>query len=136
MDNTLEKQAADAGALAITELLSIAANLKAMHVKTGSYAQHMALDTAFEDLNSALDAFNECVQGYYIYKTGSKLPLENAEIKFNLPGDGGVMQAVKKMHDKFKVVSDILVKGVSPLVSMQDDVYNCFYQLFYRLELK
>lgn len=130
-----QKQAA-AGALAITELLAIAANMKAIHVKTGRYSQHMALDQAFDDLNATLDTFNECVQGYFIYKTGEKLPLENAEVKFRLPGDDGVLAATKKMYDKFKELSDALVKGVSPLVSVQDDVLNCFYQLFYRLELK
>ena len=131
----LEKEAAGK-ALAIAEILSIAANIKAIHVKTGKYSQHMALDQAFDDLNGAMDTFNECVQGYYLYKDGSKLPLEGAEIKFKLPSDDGVMDAVKAMCDKFKSVSDPLVKGISPLVSVQDDVLNCFYQLFYRLALK
>lgn len=62
--------------------------------------------------------------------------MEGAEIKFKLPSDDGVMDAVKAMCDKFKSVSDPLVNGVSPLVSVQDDVLNCFYQLFYRLALK
>lgn len=134
-DEFIQKQAA-AAALAITELLAMSANLKAMHVKTGRYSQHMALDQAFDDLNDTMDTFIECVQGYFIYKTGSKLPLENAEVKFRLPGDEGVLAAVKKICDNFKNLSDALVKGVSPLVSAQDDVLNCFYQLFYRLELK
>lgn len=134
-DEFIQKQAA-AAALAITELLAMSANLKAMHVKTGRYSQHMALDQAFDDLNDTMDTFIECVQGYFVYKTGSKLPLENAEVKFRLPGDEGVLSAVKKICDNFKNLSDVLVKGVSPLVSVQDDVLNCFYQLFYRLELK
>lgn len=37
------KSAADK-TLAIAEILSIAANIKAIHVKTGKYSQHMALD--------------------------------------------------------------------------------------------
>lgn len=96
----------------------------------------MALDQAFDELNDRLDTFNECVQGYFLYKTGHKLPLENAEIKFNLPGDDNVAAAIKTMCNKFKTISDQLVKGVSPLVSVQDDVLNSFYQLFYRLALK
>lgn len=56
----MDKSAADK-TLAIAEILSIAANIKAIHVKTGKYSQHMALDQAFDDLNSAMDTFNECV---------------------------------------------------------------------------
>ena len=39
----LRKQAAEKE-LDITNLLSIAANIKAIHVKTKRYSQHMALD--------------------------------------------------------------------------------------------
>lgn len=132
----MEKEAADAKSLAITELLSIAANMKAMHVKTGRYSQHMALDQAFDDLNDALDTFNECLQGYHLFKDGEKLPLKNDEVTFKLPGDEGVAPAVKALCTRFKTVSDALVGDVSPLVSVQDDVLNCFYQLLYRLSLK
>lgn len=122
--------------LAITELLSISANLKAMHVKTGRYSQHMALDQAFDDLNESLDTFNECVQGYHVFKSGEKLPLKDVSVSFKLPGDDGVLAAVKELCNKFKGISAGLVEGQSPLVSVQDDVLNCFYQLFYRLSLK
>lgn len=134
-DGQMDKEAA-ARELAITELLSISANIKAMHVKTGKYSQHMALDQAFDDLNAAVDTFNECVQGYYLYSTGNRLKLGNAEVTFKLPGDDGVFDAVKSLCKRFKEASDPLVSGKSPLVSVQDDVLNCFYQLFYRLDLK
>lgn len=137
-DNTseMEKEAADK-VLAITDILSVSANIKAMHVKTGRYSQHMALDQAFDDLNSALDGFCECVQGHYIYTNGgSGLKLDNSEVTFKLPSDDGVPKACRELFDKFKLASDYLVKGVSPLVSVQDDVLNCFYRLFYRLNLK
>lgn len=134
-ESQMDKEAA-ARELAITELLSISANIKAMHVNTGKYSQHMALDQAFDDLNATVDTFNECVQGYYLYSTGSRLKLANAEVTFKLPGDGGVFDAVKSLCKRFKDASDPLVSGKSPLVSVQDDVLNCFYQLLYRLDLK
>lgn len=131
----MEKSAA-AIKLAVTEILSISANIKAMHVNTGRYSQHMALDQAFSDLNGTVDTFNECVQGYYIMKTGSRLSLENSEVKFKLPGDDGVLDAVKGLCKRFEDAADSLVEGVAPLESVRDDVLNCFYQLVYRLDLK
>lgn len=129
-----EKQAAKK--LDITKILSISANIKALHVKTKRYSQHMALDAAFDDLNDAVDSFNECVQGYYLMKDGSRLPLENATISFKLPDDDKVTEAVKALCKEFKEASSPLTDGQSPLVSAQDDVLNCFYQLIYRLDLK
>ena len=134
---TMDKEASSQGkTLKITEILSIASNIKAIHVKTRRYSQHMALDEAFDDLNDALDKFNECVQGYYRRKSGRQLNLTNAEISYKLPPDDGVYDAIKVLEDRFKSVSDSLVKDVSPLISLQDDVLNCFYQLYYRLDLK
>ena len=129
----LEKEAAG---LNISGLLSIAANLKAIHVQTRRYAQHMALDEAFEDLNEAMDKFNECVQGYYLRKKGSRLKLENPEIKFTLPADDKVFEAVKSLESEFSKSADKVTDGASPLISLKDDVLNCFYQLYYRLDLR
>lgn len=131
----MDKSAAEKR-LAITELLALSANIKAMHVKTGRYSQHMALDQAFGDLNGAIDAFNECVQGYYLLKEGSRLRLDNAEVTFKLPGDDGVADAVKSLCRRFEKLSSAVTDNASPLVSAQDDVLNCFYQLLYRLDLK
>jgi hypothetical protein len=128
-----EKSAADS--LNISGLLSIAANLKAIHVKTKRYSQHMALDEAFDDLNDSMDKFNECVQGYYIRKKGSRLKLSNPEIKFTLPSDDKVFEAVKQLEDDFKAAAKKVTDDASPLLSLQDDVLNCFYQLYYRLDL-
>jgi hypothetical protein len=135
-DGGVEKQAADSKKVQLTKILSIASNIKAIHVKTRSYAKHMALDEAFDDLNESLDSFLECVQGYYKRKLGHQLSLANQEVSFVLPGDDGVFEAIKDLEDQFKKASDGLVGNVSPLVSLQDDVLNCFYQLYYRLDLK
>lgn len=132
----IEKQAAESKSVQITKLLSIASNIKAIHVKTKSYAKHMALDSTFESLNEALDTFIECVQGYYKRKNGRQLSLTNKEISFKLPTDDGVYEAIKDLEDQFRDASDELVKGVSPLISLQDDILNCFFQLYYRLDLK
>ena len=108
---SMEKQAAKE--LDITKLLSISANIKAIHVKTKSYAKHMALDEAFEDLNEELDTFNECVQGYYRKKNGKKLNLKNAEISFKLPADDKVFEAVRShfcwidTEEEWRSISDI-----------------------------
>ena len=131
-----EKQAANSKKIQLTKILSIASNIKAIHVKTRSYAKHMALDEAFDDLNESLDSFLECVQGYYRRKLGHQLSLANQEVSFKLPGDDGVFEAIKELEDQFKKASDGLVGDISPLVSLQDDVLNCFYQLYYRLDLK
>ena len=131
-----EKQAADTKKVQLTKILSISSNIKAIHVKTRSYAKHMALDEAFDDLNESLDSFLECVQGYYRRKLGHQLSLANQEVSFVLPGDDGVFEAIKELEDQFKKASDGLVGDVSPLVSLQDDVLNCFYQSYYRLDLK
>lgn len=135
-EEDLEKQAAESRTVQITKILSIASNIKAIHVKTRSYAKHMALDATFEALNGALDSFLECVQGYYRRKSGRQLSLANQEVSFKMPSDDGVYDAIKDLEDQFKSASDGLVKDVSPLVSLQDDVLNCFYQLYYRLDLK
>lgn len=119
-----------------TEILSISLSIKAMHVKTRSYAQHMALDETFSALNSALDKFLECVQGYYRRKDNHQPDLVSGKVEVEVATDGGVYQAVKRLEDRFKEASDPLVKGVSPLISLQDDVLNNFYQLYYRLDLK
>ena len=58
----MAKVAADSKKVQLTKILSIASNIKAIHVKTRSYAKHMALDEAFDDLNESLDSFLECVQ--------------------------------------------------------------------------
>lgn len=136
VDGGVEKQAADSKKVQLTKILSIASNIKAIHVKTRSYAKHMALDEAFDDLNESLDSFLECVQGYYKRKLGHQLSLANQEVSFILPGDDGVFEAIKDLEDQFKKASDGLVGDSSPLVSLQDDVLNCFYQLYYRLDLK
>lgn len=135
-EETQEKQAADTKKVQLTKILSIAANIKAIHVKTRSYAKHMALDEAFDDLNDSLDSFLECVQGYYRRKLGHQLSLANQEVSFKLPGDDGVFDAVKELEDQFNEASNGLVGDISPLVSLQDDVLKCFYQLYYRLDLK
>lgn len=132
----ITKSAADSKKVQLTKILSIASNIKAIHVKTRSYAKHMALDEAFDDLNESLDSFLECVQGYYRRKLGHQLSLANQEVSFKLPGDDGVFEAIKELEDQFKKASDGLVGDVSPLGSLQDDVLNCFYQLYYRLDLK
>lgn len=119
-----------------TEILSISLSIKAMHVKTRSYAQHMALDETFSALNDALDKFLECVQGYYRRKDNHQPDLVSGNVAVEVASEGGVFQAVKRLEDRFKEASDPLVKGVSPLVSLQDDVLNNFYQLYYRLDLK
>ena len=131
----MQKEAADKK-LQIAKILSIAANVKAIHVKTRRYSQHMALDEAFDDFNDAMDQFNECIQGYYRRKTGKQLDLSNQEIKFVLPEDDKVFDAIKKLEDDFREASNPLVAGISPLVSLQDDVLNAFFQLYYRLDLK
>ena len=46
-----------------------------------------------------------------------------------------MFDAIKELEDQFKKASDGLVGDVSPLGSLQDDVLNCFYQLYYRLDL-
>ena len=134
-EQVMQKEAADKK-LQIAKILSIAANVKAIHVKTRRYSQHMALDEAFDDFNDAMDQFNECVQGYYRRKTGKQLDLSNQEIKFVLPEDDKVVEAIKKLEDDFREASNPLVAGISPLVSLQDDVLNSFFQLYYRLDLK
>ena len=134
-EQVMQKEAADKK-LQIAKILSIAANVKAIHVKTRRYSQHMALDEAFDDFNDAMDQFNECVQGYYRRKTGKQLDLSNQEIKFVLPEDDKVFEAIKKLEDDFREASNPLVAGISPLVSLQDDVLNSFFQLYYRLDLK
>lgn len=120
----------------ISDILGITITLKALHVKTRSYARHMALDTAFEGLNGALDGFIECVQGYYRRKDGSQPALANSKVEVSLNEPEDLLTEIAKLEDRFKAASDDLVKGVSPLVSLQDDVLNCFYQLYYRLDLK
>lgn len=132
----MDKAAADSKKVQLTKILSIASNIKAIHVKTRSYAKHMALDEAFDDLNESLDSFLECVQGYYRRTLGHQLSLADQEVSFKLPSDDGVFEAIKELEDQFKKVSDGLVGDISPLVSLQDDVLNCFYQLYYRLDLK
>jgi hypothetical protein len=131
----IRKQAAEKE-LDITNLLSIAANIKAIHVKTKRYSQHMALDEAFEDLNETMDAFNECVQGYYLRKEGKRLNLKNATISFKLPDDDKVFEAIKSLEIEFRKAAAKVTDGDSALGSVRDDVLNCFYQLYYRLDLK
>lgn len=130
-----DKEAAS-DSLALTDILAIAANLKAMHVKTGKYAPHMALDTAFNDLGGALDTFLECIQGYNIAKRGHRLPVEDSPVSFRLPADDGLLSACKGLLKRFEDAASGLTKGQSALESVRDDVLNCFYQLFYRLDLK
>ena len=122
--------------LNISNTLAIAANLKAIHVKTKSYAAHMALDAAFASLNDTIDMFNECVQGYYLKKDGKRLDLSNTEITLLLPEDDKIMEAVQTLEDDFRSAADSLVADVSALESLRDDVLNGFYQLYYRLDLK
>ena len=130
----IEKSAAE---LNIAALLSLSANIKALHVHTKRYAQHKALDDAFEALNDTVDEFNECVQGYYLRKTGRRLPLSNPEIKFTLPGDDDkVFDAVKQLEGKFTRAASRVTDGASALLSLKDDVLNCFYKLYYLLDLK
>lgn len=131
-NGSLIKKAAE---LNITVLLSIASNIKAIHVQTKRYSQHMALDEAFDDLNDTMDKFNECVQGYYLKKNGKRLKLNNTEIKFKLPSDSKVFEAIKELETQFTKAADEVTDGASALLSLKDDVLNCFYQLYYRLDL-
>lgn len=132
----MEKEAADEKALAVKMLQCIPANLKLIHVQTKSYAKHMALDDAFDDLNEALDAFYECVQGYYVLKTGSRLPLSPKRFTFEEPDDSDVISSVKKMKEVFTTAADAVTDGDSALESVRDNVINAFQQLAYRLTLK
>ena len=58
------------------------------------------------------------------------------EIRIMFKDSATVETAIKELEDQFKKASDGLVGDVSPLVSLQDDVLNCFYQLYYRLDQK
>lgn len=129
----LDKQAAKE--LDISKLLSISANIKAIHVKTHSYAKHMALDEAFEDLNESLDEFNECVQGYYRRKNGRRLKLRNNEISFKLPEDNKVFEAIEALEKEFRTAASEVTDSDSTLLSLKDNVIANFYQLYYRLDL-
>lgn len=120
----------------ICDILSITLSIKAMHVKSSSYARHMALDEAFDALNGALDTFIECVQGYYRRKDGHQPDLVGTKVEVTLADSSNLLPAIAELEDQFKKASDPLVKDVSPLISLQDDVLNCFYQLYYRLDLK
>jgi hypothetical protein len=46
-----------------------------------------------------------------------------------------VFEAVKKLEDSFVAAANKVTNGAAPLRSLQDDVLNCFYQLYYRLDL-
>ena len=123
-EDEVTKEAAEKQ-LAVTALQCISANLKAIHVKTKSYAQHMALDT-----------FYECVQGHYVMKTGRRLPLVDQSYTFSMPSEDGLLAAIRKMQEVFDSASSALVHGISALESVRDDVTNCFNQLAYRFTLK
>lgn len=132
----IEKSAAEDKTLAVKFLQCIPANLKLIHVMTKSYAKHMALDDAFDALNGALDEFYECVQGHYVMKTGSRIPLSSKRFVFEEPEDGKVLDTVKTMYEAFKNVADNVCDGDSALESVRDNVSNAFQQLAYRLTLK
>lgn len=132
----IEKSAADDKTLAVKLLQCLPANLKIIHVMTKSYAKHMALDEAFDDLNDSLDAFYECVQGHYVLKTGSRIPLSSKRFEFEEPADNEVLDAVKTMHEAFLAAAKSVTDGDSALESVRDNVSNAFQQLAYRLTLK
>lgn len=129
----LTKTAAE---LNISALLGLSANVKALHVQTRKYSQHKALDDAFEELNETIDKFNECVQGYYINKTGKRLKLSNSDIRFTLPtSDSKMTEAIQQLERKFRRAADAVTDESSVLLSLRDDVQACFYQLYYLLDL-
>lgn len=134
----MEKEAeAKRRTLAISKILAISVSIKISHIKTMSYAKHMALDTLFEDLSEKFDTFIECVQGYYRRKDGHQPDLVGPEKEsIEYFSDGDLVPAIGRLEDQFRAASDPLVKGISPLVSLQDDILNCFFQLYYRLDLK
>lgn len=134
-EDHFEKEAADKK-LNLSKILITATNLKAIHIKTRKYGSHMAFDQAFDALNESLDSLIEGIQGYYIAHTGGALTVDSREMTFVLPADAGVISACKKLEKDFATAVDPLVKGITPLESLRDDVLNCFYQLYYRLNLK
>lgn len=108
-----------------TNILSL---LKSLHWTTKSYAKHMALDEAYDDLNETFDKFVETALGIY-----GRDKAYTSEIVITLVDDTDIKSFVEKELVSFNNEVTKICGEFSDLRSLYDEIKSIENTLMYKL---
>jgi DNA-binding ferritin-like protein len=124
----------------VTPLLTIHSQIKIYHWQTHSYAEHKALDMAYEELEDSIDEFVEKYQGIFgrVKAASGSFVLELE----NLPTgqDSEVTKVLEKVDQWITYLktfsNDPDIGSKTDLLNVRDDMLGTLNQLKYLLSLK
>jgi uncharacterized phage infection (PIP) family protein YhgE len=113
----------------LSVVLTVLNQLKIDHWQTKSYAEHKALNKAYEALDNLFDTFVE------IYYGREKIP-EN-KVTYTIKSDsynGNLIAEYTKIRDSVILYLSTITEGRSDLKNIQDEIEGEFNHLLYRLQ--
>lgn len=114
----------------VDRFLQVYSQFYLFHWQTQDYAQHLAFESANEDLSELMDAFVEAYQGKYgRVPTGGGLPLSNY-------GDVAESEFAEDYRDFVAGVKDMLDDGDDDLANIVDEMVARMNKLLYLLTLE
>jgi len=119
----------------ITELLTLQNQLRIFHWQTDSYAEHKALNKAYDSIDALIDSFVEVFQGKNARVKGK----DGFTIKLNNYKDNG--DIVKFVDNNISYLTTELPKKLGEgyqdeLLNIRDEMVATLEQLKYLLTLK
>jgi len=105
--------------------------LKIDHWQTKSYAEHKALNTAYEELDGLFDSFVEAFYGR------SGIVTDNVTYTIKLDSyKGDLITQYQQMRDAVVEYLKTITQNKGDLKNIQDEIEGAFNHLIYRLQQK
>ena len=115
----------------LTPFLTTISQLKIFHWQTTSYAEHKALQKAYENLDELFDSFVEVYYGKYGRPTNAPEYIIKAETYA-----GDIKETVKGFRDQLmKELTTVLKEEDKDLLNLKDEIEGEFNRLLYLLSL-
>lgn len=119
----------------IPSFLTMQAQLKVYHWQTTNYAQHKALDFAYEELEDSIDSFIEIYQG----KFATRLKADGGVFTLKIANYVSVEDTMKTLQTYSEYLINSVPKQIEKddtgLLAIRDDMLKTFQQTMYLLSL-
>lgn len=112
-------------------IFTVLNQLRIDHWQTKSYAEHKALNKAYEDLG---DLFDSLVEKYY-----GRVGITEEKVTYTIKLDsykGDLIAQYDQMRNSVIEYLNTITQGYGDLKNLQDEIEGTFNQLLYRLQQK
>lgn len=113
----------------LSVVFTVLNQLKIDHWQTKSFAEHKALNKAYENLGDLFDTF---VEKYY-----GREGISEKKVTYNIKSDsynGNLIATYTAMRDSVSTYLSTITEGRGDLKNLQDDIEGEFNHLLYRLQ--